>query len=434
MRLDPIDKYLLIPVNRFISNSTTSGILLFASAIIALILANSPLKDAYHHFWEHTFTIGFGDFMVSKSLHHWINDGLMSVFFFVVGLELKREIMAGELSKPKDAILPIFAAIGGMVIPALLYLLYNSTGEASNGWGIPMATDIAFALGILYLLGDRVPISLKVFLTALAIVDDLGAVMVIALFYTSDISTISLLIGGVFLAVLLLANILGVRSTVFYGVIGIGGLWMAFLLSGIHATIAGVIAALTIPANVKIEDKRFVKKMNDLTNEFEKSTPNNVTLITSDQLHILDKIRRYSKAAMTPLQRLEHGMHPLVGYVVMPIFALANAGITFSGSFFDNLSSNISLGVIFGLALGKFIGIVGFSKILIKLKLAILPEGVYWRQIYGAAMLAGIGFTMSLFITDLAYVDSAYILQAKIGIFVASLLCGIGGYLILRKN
>lgn len=434
MRLDPIDKYLLIPVNRFISNSTTSGILLFASAIIALILANSPLKDAYHHFWEHTFTIGFGDFMVSKSLHHWINDGLMSVFFFVVGLELKREIMAGELSKPKDAILPIFAAIGGMVIPALLYLLYNSTGEASNGWGIPMATDIAFALGILYLLGDRVPISLKVFLTALAIVDDLGAVMVIALFYTSDISTISLLIGGVFLAVLLLANILGVRSTVFYGVIGIGGLWMAFLLSGIHATIAGVIAALTIPANVKIEDKRFVKKMNDLTNEFEKSTPNNVSLITSDQLHILDKIRRYSKAAMTPLQRLEHGMHPLVGYVVMPIFALANAGITFSGSFFDNLSSNISLGVIFGLALGKFIGIVGFSKILIKLKLAILPEGVYWRQIYGAAMLAGIGFTMSLFITDLAYVDSAYILQAKIGIFVASLLCGIGGYLILRKN
>ncbi len=433
MRLDPIDKYLLIPVNRFISNSTTSGILLFASAIIALILANSPLKDAYHHFWEQTFTIGFSDFTVSKSLHHWINDGLMSVFFFVVGLELKREIMGGELSKPKDAILPIFAALGGMIIPALLYWLLNTTGEASYGWGIPMATDIAFALGILYLLGDRVPISLKVFLTALAIVDDLGAVMVIAFFYTSDISTISLLVGGAFFAVLLLANILGIRSTVFYGIVGIGGLWMAFLLSGIHATIAGVIAALTIPANVKIEDKSFVKKMNDLTNEFENTTPNNVSLITSDQLHILDKIRRYSKAAMTPLQRLEHGMHPLVGYVVMPIFALANAGITFSGSFSDNLSSNISLGVILGLVLGKFIGIVGFSKILIKLKLAVLPEGVNWRQIYGAAMLAGIGFTMSLFITDLAFEDSDYILQAKIGIFVASLLCGIGGYLTLRK-
>nr|WP_321411584.1 Na+/H+ antiporter NhaA [uncultured Allomuricauda sp.] len=433
MRLDPIDKYLLIPVNRFISNSTTSGILLFASAIIALILANSPLKDAYHHFWENTFTIGFGDFTVSKSLHHWINDGLMSVFFFVVGLELKREIMAGELSKPKDAILPIFAALGGMVVPALLYYLFNLTGEASNGWGIPMATDIAFALGILYLLGNRVPISLKVFLTALAIVDDLGAVMVIAFFYTSDISTISLLIGGVFFAVLILANLLGVRSTVFYGIVGIGGLWLAFLLSGIHATIAGVIVALTIPANVKIEDKSFVKKMNDLTNEFEKTTPNNVTLITSDQLHILDKIRRYSKAAMTPLQRLEHGMHPLVGFVVMPIFALANAGITFSGSFLNNLISNVSLGVIFGLALGKFIGIVGFSKLLVKLKLTTLPEGVKWRQIYGTALLAGIGFTMSLFITDLAFEDSDYILQAKIGIFAASILCGIGGYLTLRK-
>ncbi|WMI65084.1 Na+/H+ antiporter NhaA [Aestuariibaculum sp. YM273] len=433
MRLDPIDKYLLIPINRFISNSTTSGILLFASAILALILANSPLKEAYHHFWEHTFTIGFSDFKVSKSLHHWINDGLMSIFFFVVGLELKREIMAGELSKPKDAMLPIFSAIGGMVVPAFLYWLWNSTGEASNGWGIPMATDIAFALGILYLLGDRVPISLKIFLTALAIVDDLGAVMVIAFFYTSDISTISLLIGGVFFAVLLLANILGVRSTIFYGVIGIGGLWMAFLLSGIHATIAGVIAALTIPGNVKIGDTLFVKKMNDLTNEFERSAPNNVSLITADQLHILAKIRSYSKGAMTPLQRLEHRMHPLVGYVVMPIFALANAGITFSGSFFDNLSSNISLGVIFGLAFGKFIGVVGFSKILVKLKLATLPEGVNWKQIYGTAMLAGIGFTMSLFITDLAFADSAYILQAKIGIFVASLLCGIAGYLTLRK-
>lgn len=433
MRLDPIDKYLLIPMNRFISNSTTSGILLFASAIIALILANSPFKDAYHHFWEHTFTMGFSDFMVSKSLHHWINDGLMAVFFFVIGLELKREIMAGELSNPKDAILPIFTGLGGMVVPALLYLLWNSTGEASSGWGIPMATDIAFALGILYLLGDRVPISLKIFLTALAIADDLGAVMVIAFFYTSDISMISLLAAGGFLTVLVLANILGVRNTVFYGVIGIGGLWMAFLLSGVHATIAGVIAALTIPARVKIGDKNFVKKINDLTNKFERSTPNNVTLVTPDQLHILDDIRHYSKAAMTPLQRLEHGMQPLVGFVVMPIFALANAGITFSDSFFTDLGSNISLGVIFGLVLGKFIGIVGFSKILIKLKLATLPEGVNWRQIYGVAMLAGIGFTMSLFITDLAFIDSAYILQAKIGIFVASLFCGIGGYLTLRK-
>ena len=433
MRIDPIDKILVRPIARFINNSTTSGILLFASAVIALFLANSPFHDAYHHFWEHTFSIGFDELVLSKSLHHWINDGLMAIFFFVIGLELKREIMAGELSRPKDAVLPIFAALGGMVIPALFYLTLNASGDTSAGWGIPMATDIAFALGILYMLGDKVPVSLKVFLTALAIADDLGAVLVIAFFYTSDISTISLLVGGGFLAILVLANALGVRSIVFYGMVGIGGLWLAFLLSGVHATIAGVIAALTIPANVKLQDKQFVIKMNTLTNDFAKSAPNNVTLLTHDQLDIVEKIRFYSKAALTPLQRLEHAMHPLVAYIVMPIFALANAGITFSGNFADNLVSNVSLGVILGLALGKFIGIVAITKILIRLKLAVLPDGLNWRHIYGVAILAGVGFTMSLFITDLAFVDPVHIVQAKIGIFIASIICGIGGFLVLRK-
>jgi NhaA family Na+:H+ antiporter len=433
MRTDPIDKILLIPVSRFISNSKASGIVLFSAVIIALILANSPFKSAYHHFWENTFTIGFSDFKVSKSLHHWINDGLMSIFFFVIGLELKREVMAGKLSRPKDAILPLVAGVGGMVIPALLYFSFNSSVDSSSGWGIPMATDIAFVLGILYILGDKVPIALKVFLTALAIVDDIGGVMVIAFFYTSDISTISLLIAGGFLSILIFANILGVRNTIFYAVIGIGGFWMAFLLSGIHATIAGIIAALTIPANVKIQDNRFVKKMNTLTNDFEDSTPNNVTLVTHYKLNILEKIRTYSTAAMTPLQRLEQSMHPFVAFVIMPIFALANAGITFSDSFFENLGSNVSLGVIFGLVIGKFIGIVSISKTLVMLKIAVLPEGVNWRHIYGAATLAGVGFTMSLFITDLAFVNPAYIIQAKIGIFIASIFCGITGYLILRK-
>lgn len=418
---------------RFINNSTTSGILLFASAAVALILANSPLQEAYHDFWKHTFSIGYDDYVISKSLHHWINDGLMSVFFFVIGLELKREIMAGELSKPKDAVLPILVGLGGMAIPALCYLFLNAGGAGSAGWGIPMATDIAFALGILYMLGDRVPVALKVFLTAVAIVDDLGAVLVIAFFYTSEISTVSLLMGGFFLAVLILGNVLGVRSIIFYGVIGIGGLWLAFLLSGVHATIAGVIAALTIPANVKLEDKQFVKKMNALTNDFERSTPNNVSLLTHDQLHIIDKIRIYANAALTPLQRLEHAMHPLVAFIIMPIFALANAGISFSGDFGDNLVSNISLGVILGLMVGKFTGIVLISKTLVNLKLAELPSGLRWRHIYGAAMLAGVGFTMSLFITDLAFVDPTFILQAKIGIFVASMICGTGGYLVLRK-
>ena len=433
MRLDPIDKLLIVPITRFINNSTTSGILLFATAVIALFLANSPFQEAYHHFWEHKFSIGYDDYVLSKSLHHWINDGLMSIFFFVIGLELKREIMAGELSRPKDAILPIAAGLGGMIVPAVLFFILNSSGDTSSGWGIPMATDIAFALGILYMLGDKVPISLKVFLTALAIADDLGAVMVIAFFYTSEISTLSLLFGGGFFLILILANVLGVRNIFFYAVVGIGGLWLAFMLSGVHATIAGVIAALTIPANVKIQDKQFVVKMNALTNDFEKSTPNNVTLLTHDQLHIVEKIRFYSKAALTPLQRLEHSMHPLVAFVVMPIFALANAGITFSGSFADNLVSNVSLGVIMGLVLGKFIGIIAVSKLLIKLKLATLPAGVTWRHLYGAGVLAGVGFTMSLFITDLAFVNPDYIIQAKIGIFVASVLCGIGGFLILRK-
>lgn len=433
MRSDPIDKILLNPINRFINKSTTGGILLFAAAVIALALANSPFKDAYHHFWEHTISIGFNEFVLSKSLHHWINDGLMSIFFFVIGLELKREIMAGELSKPKDAILPIFAGLGGMAIPALLYLILNSSGETATGWGIPMATDIAFALGILYMLGDKVPLSLKVFLTALAITDDLGAVMVVAFFYTSDISIMSLLFGGGFLVVLVIANLLGVRSTIFYGMVGICGLWVAFLLSGIHATMAGIIAALTIPANVKLMDKHFVVKMNALTNDFEKSVPNNVTLLTHEQLHIVDRIRFYAKAALTPLQRLEHSMHPLVAYFVMPVFALANTGITFSGNFVKDLVSNVSLGVILGLALGKFIGIVAVSRILVKLKLAVLPYGLNWRHIYGTAMLAGVGFTMSLFITDLAFVNPEYIFQAKIGIFVASTICGIGGFLVLRK-
>ncbi|NBC05637.1 MAG: Na+/H+ antiporter NhaA [Bacteroidetes bacterium] len=433
MRSDPIDKILLAPLARFINNSTTGGIVLFAAAVTALVLANSPLQEVYHHFWEHTFSIGFDEYIVSQSLHHWINDGLMSIFFFVIGLELKREIMVGELSKPKNAVLPILAGLGGMAVPALLYLTFNSSGGAFAGWGIPMATDIAFALGILYMLGDRVPVSLKVFLTVLAIVDDLGAVLIIALFYTTEISMMNLLFGGGFLSILIIANLLGVRSTLFYGIVGIGGLWLAFLLSGVHATVAGVIAALTIPANVKIQDKKFVLKMNALTNDFEKSTPNNVTLLTYEQLHIVDRIRFYSKAALTPLQRLEHAMTPLVAFIVMPVFALANAGITFSGGFAESVVSNVSLGVIAGLVLGKFIGILAISKLLVTLKLAVLPDGLNWRHIYGVAMLAGVGFTMSLFITDLAFVDLEHVIQAKIGIFVGSIISGVGGFLILRK-
>jgi Na+:H+ antiporter, NhaA family len=434
MKKYPVDIWLVEPIARFINNSVSSSLVLFLATIVALILANSPWQDEYHHFWEHTFSIGFDRFVVEKSLHHWINDGLMAVFFFVIGLELKREVMAGELSRPKDALLPVMAGFGGMFLPAVIYLGFNQGMAASNGWGIPMATDIAFALGLVYLLGQRVPVTLKIFLTAVAIADDLGAVLVIALFYTSDISMVNLGIGAGFMGILIGANLLGVRNTVFYGVIGIGGLWLAFLLSGIHATVAGVLAALTIPATVKIGDMGFVERVRALTHEFEEAETNEITLVTKQQLHILDRLRFCIKAAMTPLQQLEHGMHPLVVFVVMPIFALANAGITFSGDIFSNLVSPVSLGIIFGLLIGKSVGISGIAHLMVALKLTRLPTGVSWRQIYGASLLAAVGFTMSLFITDLAFSDSLHILQAKTAILVASLIGGTSGFLILYRS
>lgn len=433
MRKTTIDTWVIEPIGQFINNSTTSGIVLFASAMLALILANSPWSEAYHHIWEHQFSIGYDEYVISKTLHHWINDGLMAVFFFVIGLELKREVIAGELSNPKDALLPLLAGLGGMAAPALLFLVFNPSGPARDGWGIPMATDIAFALGILYMLGDRVPKSLKIFLTALAIADDLGAVLVIAFFYTSDVSLFSLGVGAAFMGILIAANLLGVRSPVFYGIVGIGGLWLAFLMSGIHATVAGVLAALTIPADVKVQDRTFVREIRRLTREFEEAKPNDVSLVTKEQLHILDEIRYYSKAALTPLQRLEHGMHPLVAFVVMPVFALANAGVSFSGNFASNLGSYVTLGIILGLVVGKFIGIVGITKGAVALKIAQLPDGATWRHIYGAGLLAAVGFTMSLFITELAFKDPQLILQAKFGILIASLIGGTAGYLLLRK-
>jgi Na+:H+ antiporter, NhaA family len=434
MRKSIVDIWLITPIQKFISNSTTSGIILFVSALIALIAANSPWAEEYHHLWEHKLSIGYDEFIISKDLHHWINDGLMAVFFFVIGLELKREIIAGELSNPKDAVLPLAAGLGGMVVPALFYLWLNPAGESSNGWGIPMATDIAFALGILYMLGDRVPLSLKIFLTALAIADDLGAVLVIAFFYTSNIDFFSLAVGAVFMAVLIIANLIGVRNTTFYGLIGIGGLWLAFLMSGVHATIAAVLAAFTIPAYVKFDEDTFSQSARKLMSAFDKAERTDDKLVSKEQLYVLEKFKFLSKEAMTPLQRLEHALHPFVAFVVMPVFALANAGVTFSGNFSDNVFSPVALGIIVGLIAGKTLGIIGMSKLMVKLKWANLPAGVRWPHIYGASLLAAVGFTMSLFITELAFTDPNYVLQAKIGILVASFIAGLAGYLVLRKT
>ncbi|MFH1121660.1 MAG: Na+/H+ antiporter NhaA [Bacteroidota bacterium] len=430
---EPVDKWIIDPMKRFLNNSTMSGIVLFSSALIAILLSNSPWADDFHHFWEIRFSIGFHDWQLSKSLHHWINDGLMAVFFFVVGLELKREIISGELSNPRAALLPIVAAIGGMLVPALIFLIINPSGEASGGWGIPMATDIAFALGFLYMLGDKVPVSLKIFLTALAIADDLGAVLVIAFFYTSDINVISLLTGAGFMLVLIIANRIGISNTLFYGIVGIGGLWLAFLMSGVHATIAAVLAAFTIPAKVKYSEDVFDRKLSGLLARFREAHPNNSPTVTTEQLHILEKVRYVSKKALTPLQRLEHSMHPLVAFIIMPLFALANAGITLSAESLSLLTSNITIGVFLGLLLGKVVGIVGLVTMLIRFGWAELPVDFTRRHLLGAGFLAGIGFTMSLFISNLAFENKIYIEEAKMGILLASVVAGLIGYFILKS-
>jgi len=439
IKITPVDKWIINPVNSFISKSSTGGIVLMISTLLAIILANSPLSHWYHELWEHRIAISFGgEPFVDMTLHHWINDGLMAVFFFVIGLELKREIVAGELSNPKNAILPITAGVGGMVFPALIFTGFNMGLETMNGWGIPMATDLAFALGILYLLGDRVPASLKIFLTAFAIVDDLGSVLVIALFYTSEISFMHLGIGVGALLILVVGNFIGVRSNWFYGLIGIGGVWLFFLLSGVHATIAAILTAFTIPATVKISESAFIRKMTNYLDKFRKADPDHdVPTLTPDQLHILDDMETCTQRAMTPLQKLEHEMHPLVAFIVMPIFAIANAGVTFGDSLVDAIASPVAFGVMFGLFFGKIIGIFGVPTLLMKLRIVPPLEGVTTRHMLGMGFIASIGFTMSLFINELAYkplgaVGQEYISHAKIAIIFVSLIGGITGYMILK--
>ncbi len=401
---------------------------------MALIISNSPLSDEFHHLWDYNFAITIAGYTISNSLHHWINDGLMAMFFFVVGLELKREIMGGELSSLKNAMLPLAAALGGMVVPALIFVALNYGKPTVAGWGVPMATDIAFALGILSLMGNRVPLSVKIFLTALAIADDLGAVLVIAIFYTSDISFLNLATGAVFMVTLMTANYLGVRSTLFYGIVGIGGLWLAFLMSGVHATVAGVLAALTIPARTKIDEVGFANRLRKYVKEFESIPPNKVSLLEPEQLYVVEKIKSLTKAASTPLQRLEHALHPIVLFLIMPIFALANAGISLQGLTFETIITPLSLGVFFGLLIGKLLGVVGVSWLFLKFGWAQLPTDMPFKSLYGIGFLAGIGFTMSLFIINLAFKSQDIILQAKVGTLAASLVAGAIGYVILKKT
>lgn len=409
--------------------------MLALAVITALALANSPLRDEYNRFFDYHFGFMFnGKPFLNFSVAHWINDGFMSMFFFVVGLELKSEFIGGELRDIRKVTLPVAAALLGMVVPAVLYLLLNGSAPAANGWGIPMATDIAFALAVVYMLGDRVPISAKVFLTTLAIVDDIGAVLVIALFYTSEISFANLAVGFAVLGVMFLANRLGVKNVVFYGLLGIGGVWLAFLMSGIHATIAAVLAAMVIPADSRIPETAFIARIKRHVRLFENMEGNDVRTLEPGQVDILSKVSADTIHAVPPLQRLEHGLHPWVSFVVMPMFALANAGVSFVDMDMSAITgSHVAAGVLVGLLVGKPLGIAAAVWLTEKTGLGTRSRSLTWRRVVGLSFLASIGFTMSMFVTMLAFDDVAFQVQAKVGIFAASILGGVTGYLILRK-
>jgi NhaA family Na+:H+ antiporter len=422
---------ILNPFEEFIHRQTTSGMLLMGMAILALFLANGPFSDAYLHILHTPISLGVGSWQVNMSLHHWINDGLMALFFFVVGLELKREILVGELAKIRNAMLPISAAVGGMVVPALIYFMLNPEGEAANGWGIPMATDIAFAIGALALLASRVPKALITFLVALAIVDDLGAVLVIALFYTETIVMMPLFIAGGLFLLLLTFNLFGIRKTLPYFLIAVA-LWYSLLLSGVHPTLAGILGAMSVPAMPKYNPERFSTHMKSLMKRFDDNHKPNESILTNDALaNVVHKLEYSVDSVGVPLQRLEHTWHMPVAYLIIPIFALANAGIPMSlGSLSETITHPVMMGVAFGLIFGKFIGITGICWLVLKLGIAELPKDTRFTQIAGVSLLAGIGFTMSIFVAQLGFAQNEeLLLMAKTGILGASLIAGIAGYI-----
>lgn len=422
---------ILTPFEEFIHRQTTSGLLLMGTALLALLLANGPLASAYAHLIHTPINLTVGSWSMGMTLHHWINDGLMAIFFFVVGLELKREILVGELAKPRHAVLPIGAAIGGMIVPALIYFAINPEGDGARGWGIPMATDIAFAIGALALLANRVPRALITFLVALAIVDDLGAVMVIALFYTDTIALAPLTMAGLLFALLLAFNMSGIRKTMPYFIVA-AFLWYALLQSGVHATLAGILGALSVPAVPKYNPERFSDHVRELMQRFDASHQPGQSIMTNDKLRaVVQTLENGVHSVEAPLQRLEHVWHMPVAYLVIPIFALANAGIPLSfTSLGETLTHPVMLGVSLGLVLGKFIGITGVCWLLLKLGVASLPRDTRFTQIAGVSLLAGIGFTMSIFVAQLGFGEREdLLLMAKTGILAASLLAGVAGFI-----
>jgi NhaA family Na+:H+ antiporter len=415
--------------NLFVRQEAFGGILLLAAVAASLIWANSGAAHSYETVWQTELAFAFGNWRLAMPLHEWINDGLMAVFFFVVGLEIKREVLVGELSRPRQALFPIAAALGGMLAPALIFLAFNAGGDGRRGWGIPMATDIAFALGVLALLGKRVPTSLKVFLTAVAIVDDIGAVIVIAIFYSQGLSWGALAFAAVILFALLLLNRAGVDNPLPYALLGIV-LWLAVLASGIHATIAGVLLAACIPTFQRIDGPSFVKRAQGFLDAFAKASPGHI-LGNREQQEALEGLETVTDYVASPLQQLEHAFHPWVTYLIMPVFALANAGVHLPANLTSVAVDPVTLGVLFGLVFGKQLGIVLAPLALTRLGVISRPRGLGWSQIYGAGWLGGIGFTMSLFVTHLAFGEGSLAINAKVGVLAASAVAAVGGSLVL---
>jgi len=413
---------------RFFRTETIGGSILLLFGIAALVLANSPLGEAYEQLWQKPFTVGIADHSLSLTLHHWINDGLMAIFFLLVGLEIKRELLVGELASVKRAALPIACALGGMIVPAAIYTAFNRSGLGNHGWGIPMATDIAFALGALALIAPRAPIGAKVFLTFLAIVDDMGAVLIIAIFYSQTIAWGALGGAGAMLLVLIGLNATGVRPLWPYLLAGLV-LWYFMNQSGIHSTVAGVLVAFTVPTHTRINAVEFSRKAHALLDRFDHTESGDFLVLTSKgQQETLFALKHASEGVTAPILRLEHLLHNFSAFVVMPLFAFANAGVKIGVPI---QHAEIALGVLAGLIIGKPLGITAAAFLAVKSGIAKLPEAVNWTSLLGYAWLAGIGFTMSLFIAMLAFDGAALVDTAKQGILAGSLLAGIIGAVIL---
>jgi len=427
----PIDR-VIGPFREFFQSTVSGGLLLMAAAIVALVWANSPWSASYAELWQMPMTIGIGEFVLTKPLLLWINDALMAVFFLVVGVEIKRELLVGELNSVRKATLPMVAAAGGAILPAAIFALIVGGGLGSSGWGIPMATDIAFALGVLALLGSRIPLGLKIFLTALAIVDDLLAVLVIAVFYTENLDVTMVAAAAGVMVLLLVANRLGVRHPIVYAALGVV-LWVFVLKSGVHATIAGVLLAATIPARVRIDAPAFVARAREIIDRFERTVVKDPEVDVEEDHEDLWELETVTEQAQAPMLRLEHMLHPWVSFLIVPLFALANAGVTITPELLTWPLDPIILGVVLGLVVGKQIGITAATWLIVRSGRATLPAGVTWRHIYGVAWLGGIGFTMSLFIAELGLDGPDQLASAKLGILAASAIAGVGGYVLLRS-